>query len=243
VDAAAGPQVCPERRARSLAGVTLDLASAIIIVIPRPCVHTRADSGMARRAATRAPPFIGLQPWTAGGPMFSEKVVAGPRVRMGAHPPAWLARLARAHTDDGGTSVGRGAVSLALIRTPAGRIGGVARGRAGVPPRVGRVHPPQTPCRSSQRSARYPSDGLEGAAVGYAAVCVTRPAGAPDVRSARPAQSGAATGPAWPAVAGLSRRRSLSAACHSPHRPDRERPESALEPGTRAARYCHTGGP
>jgi hypothetical protein len=41
--------------------------------------------------------------------------VAGPRVRIVAHPKALLARLARDHTDEGGTIVGIRAVPIALI--------------------------------------------------------------------------------------------------------------------------------
>jgi hypothetical protein len=61
VDAPEGPQVGPERRARSLAGVTMDLALAIPVVIPRPFVPTMAHSSMGRMAATIARPFTGIQ--------------------------------------------------------------------------------------------------------------------------------------------------------------------------------------
>jgi hypothetical protein len=44
-----------------------------------------------------------------------------------------------------------------------------------------------------------------------------------------------------PAVAGCSRRRSLSATCRRPRWPDSGRPESALAHDTSAARGCRTG--
>ncbi len=89
---------------------------------------------------------------------------------------------------------------------------------------------------------RVQAGGLGGAAAGDAAVCVTRPTRARGAPWARPWPSRAATAQAWPAVAGSSRRRSLSAACRRPRRPDSGRPESALAHGTSAARGGRTGG-
>jgi len=45
VDAPEGTQVGPERCARDLAGVAIDLTSASPIIIPRPLVHAMADGG------------------------------------------------------------------------------------------------------------------------------------------------------------------------------------------------------
>ncbi len=157
VDAPERAQVGPERCASSFTGVAVDLASAIPISIPRPFMHTVVDSGMGRMAATIALPCIGIEPRAASRNVFGDEVVAGPRVRVVAHPKARLARLARDHTDDGGTIVGIGAVPLALISASAWRIAGVAMGRTCFPPRSDIVHRPQRPCRSSPRSTRYRS--------------------------------------------------------------------------------------
>jgi hypothetical protein len=61
VDAPESAQLRPERRARPLAGVAMDLALAITIIIPRPFVHTVANRGMGRMAATIALPFVGIK--------------------------------------------------------------------------------------------------------------------------------------------------------------------------------------
>ena len=58
VDAAERPEVRAERRPCSFAGVAVDLASAIPIIIPCPLVHTVADGGMGRMAAPVALPFV-----------------------------------------------------------------------------------------------------------------------------------------------------------------------------------------
>jgi hypothetical protein len=94
----------------------------------------QAHRGMGRMAAMIALPGGGSARCAAGRHVFGDEVVAGPRGRMGADPTTRLARLARDHTDHGGTIGGRGAMPLALIGALAGRIEGVAMGRAWFPP-------------------------------------------------------------------------------------------------------------
>jgi hypothetical protein len=53
-----GTQVGAERRPCSFAGVAVDLGAAIPIIILCPLVHTVADGGMHRMAATIALPFV-----------------------------------------------------------------------------------------------------------------------------------------------------------------------------------------
>jgi hypothetical protein len=107
--------------------------------ISRPFVPTVAHRGMGRRAAPIALPFVGIQPGAAGGHVFGAQVSAGAHIRMVAAPQARLARLTRDPADDGGTIGGIGAVPLALIGTPAGRIAGGAMGRAFFPRVVGQL--------------------------------------------------------------------------------------------------------
>src|SRR6266545_7994062 len=115
----------------------MDLALAITIVVSRPFMHTVANRAMGGMAATIARPFVGIEPRAAGRHVFGDEIVAGPRVRMVTDPKPLLARLARDHTDNRGTIIGIGAVPFALIGTPAGRIEGVAMGRAFFPRRFG----------------------------------------------------------------------------------------------------------
>jgi hypothetical protein len=46
MDASKTTQIGPERCARSLTGIAVDLATAISIIIPCPLVHAMTDSGM-----------------------------------------------------------------------------------------------------------------------------------------------------------------------------------------------------
>jgi hypothetical protein len=61
VNTAARPEVRAERRAYSFAGVAVDLALAIPIIIPCPLVHAVADGGVGRMAAPVALPFVRVQ--------------------------------------------------------------------------------------------------------------------------------------------------------------------------------------
>jgi hypothetical protein len=143
VDTPEGAQVGPKRRARPLAGVAMDLALAVPMIIPRRFAHPMGNSGMAGMAAAITLPFVGLEPCAVRGHVVSHQVVAGVPVRMVADPPALLSCVARDDTDDRGAIVGRGAVPFALIGTPAWWIDGVTRRPAFFPPRYGTAHRPQ----------------------------------------------------------------------------------------------------
>jgi hypothetical protein len=154
MDAPEYPQVGPERRASSLAGVAVDLAAAIAVIIPRPLVHTVADGGMGWMAPPIALPLIGMELRAASGDVLRNQGRTGTPIGMVAHPEALLTRVPRDDADDGGPIVGIGAVPSPLIGMPPGRIGGIAMGRAFFPRRCGTVHPPQRQSRSSPQSAR-----------------------------------------------------------------------------------------
>ena len=77
MNAPKGTQVGAERRAYSLAGVAVDFAAAIPIIIPCPLVHAMADGGMRRMAATIALPFIGEQDRTVPWHILGSQAVAG----------------------------------------------------------------------------------------------------------------------------------------------------------------------
>ena len=67
VDTPEGTQIRAKRRACSLAGVAVDLALAIPIIIPCPFVHTVADGGMGRMAAAITLPFVRVEQRAARG--------------------------------------------------------------------------------------------------------------------------------------------------------------------------------
>ena len=93
VDAPEGPQVGPERRPRSLTGITMDLALAITIVIPRPFAHTMGNRGMVRMAVTIALPFVGIEPRATRQHVVGNEGVAGLPVRVVADPKSLLTRV------------------------------------------------------------------------------------------------------------------------------------------------------
>jgi hypothetical protein len=132
----------------------VDLAAAVPVIIPGPFVDAVADRGMGWVTPSVALPLIGIQLCAANRKVFHHELMTSPSVRVVAHPKTLLARVAGDDADDGRTIIGIGSVPLALIRAPAGRIRGVAMGRAFFPPRSDIVHPPQRPCRSSPRSAQ-----------------------------------------------------------------------------------------
>jgi hypothetical protein len=168
-------QVGAERRPYSLAGVAVDFAAAIPVLIPCPLVHAMADGGMRRMAATIALPFIGVQDRAVPWHILGNQAVAGTFVRVIADPETLLPRLSCDDADKGGTVVRIGAMSLALIGASTGWIGGIAMGCAFFPPRSDTVRRPQRRCRASPRSAQSRSDWPGCAAGGYGAVYVTGP--------------------------------------------------------------------
>jgi hypothetical protein len=124
MDATEGTQVGPKCRTGPFTGVTVHLASAISIIIPRPLVHAAADGAMGRMAPPITLPLVGIEPRTASGDAFRNQWRAGARVRMAAHPEPGLSRVPRHYTDDGRASTGVGPMPFLLVGTPPGRIGG-----------------------------------------------------------------------------------------------------------------------
>ena len=220
----------------------MDLASAVPIIIPGPCVDAMADRGMDWMTTPVALPRIGIQLGAASRKVFNAELVTSPPVRMVAHPKALLACLARDNTDDWGAIVGIGAVAFALIGPSAWWVGGIAMGRTFFPRRFGTIHPPQRRCRPWPPSAPCRSGWFGCAAAACEAVCATAPTRAPGGPSAPPWQSLAAAAPVWPVVGEFLRRRSLSAAYRSSGTPDNGRRESGPEPGTTAALCCRSAG-
>jgi hypothetical protein len=142
VDPPEGTQGGAERRAGPFAGVAVDLAVAIPIIIPGPRVHAMAHGGMGRMAATRALPCVRGHDRAGAWDMLGNQVVAGTRVRVIADPATLFARLSRDHADHRGTSVRRGAVPSPLMGPPPGWVIGIEMGRAFFPPRSDRVRRP-----------------------------------------------------------------------------------------------------
>jgi hypothetical protein len=67
MDTPEGAQVGPERCARSLAAVAMDLALTVTIAIPRPFAQPVRHRGMARMTAPVTLPFIRIEQRAPGG--------------------------------------------------------------------------------------------------------------------------------------------------------------------------------
>jgi hypothetical protein len=154
VDTPEGTQVRAKRCPRAFAGVTVDLADAIMIIIAGPLPHAVTYRDMGGIAAVITLPFIRVQDRALLRDTVSDQVSACAPVRVITYPEALLTRVTRDDADDGRTIIRISPVPLALIRAPAGRIRGVAMGGTFFPPHSDTVHPPQRRCRSSPRSGR-----------------------------------------------------------------------------------------
>jgi hypothetical protein len=133
VDPSKGPQIGAERRPCPFAGIAVDLASAITLVIARPFMHAVADSRMGWMTATVALPFIGVAYRARNRDVCRDQVITGGGGRVGADSETALARVPRDEADDGGTIVGAGPVPVPLVGSPPGRILGVRMGHAFFP--------------------------------------------------------------------------------------------------------------
>jgi hypothetical protein len=146
MNATKATQIGPERRASALAGIAVDLAAAISIIVPRPLVHTMTDRGMKGMAPTIALPLVGIELRTMSGNVLPHQGRASTPIGMVPNPEALLAGVPGDETDNRRTIVGVGPMSSPLIGPPTGRIIGVRMRRAFFPPRFGTARPPQTPC-------------------------------------------------------------------------------------------------
>jgi hypothetical protein len=229
------PQKRTQSCTRSFAGVAVDLAPVIPIIIARPLAHAVTDGRMGRMTATITLPFIGIQPCAARWDIGGDQVMAGPRVRMIAHPEAVLTRLPRHHTQNRWAIVGIGPLPPALVRAPTWRVMRVTMWGAFFPPRSDRVRRPQTSFQSSARLAPYGSGSFAPAAGGSAVACATCPTRGPSAPSVPPWQCPAAGAPALLVVGGSSRTQCQSGVCSSHYSPGSDRPESTVAGGTAAA--------
>jgi hypothetical protein len=128
-----GTEVGSTRRPCALAGMAMDFALAITIIIPRPFVHTMSNRGMVRMAAAIARPLIGRGPRAADRDVRRDQPHTGARIGVVTDPPARRARVARDEADAGRPIVGIRALPVALMGAPAWWIGGVAMGGAFFP--------------------------------------------------------------------------------------------------------------
>jgi hypothetical protein len=139
-------QIGPERRASALAGIAVDLAAAIAVIIPRPLAHTMTDSRMRGMAPPIALPLVGIELRAVSRDVLRDQCCAGRPISMVANPEALLTCVARDETDNRRTIVGVGPVPSPLIGPPTRRIIRVRMGRAFFPPRCGTARRPQRPC-------------------------------------------------------------------------------------------------
>jgi hypothetical protein len=77
VDTLEGTHIGPERCTRPLAGVTMDLALPITMVIPRPFAPPVGNRGMVWMTATITLPFIDIEQRTTRRHVVSNQVTAG----------------------------------------------------------------------------------------------------------------------------------------------------------------------
>jgi hypothetical protein len=136
----------PERRASALAGIAVDLAAAIALIVPRPLVHTVTDRGMSGMAPAIALPRVGIELRAGSGAGLRQQCHTGRPLGMVANPEAVLARVPRDDPDHRRTLVGVGAMSTPLMGPPTGRLIGVRMRRAVFPPRCGTARRPQKRC-------------------------------------------------------------------------------------------------
>jgi hypothetical protein len=107
VDPAKGPQIGAECRTGPFAGITVDLAAAITIVIASPFMHAVADRRMGRMTATIALPFIGVEYRARNRDVCRDQVVTGVFGRVVADPETALARVPRDEAMMGGRSLAK----------------------------------------------------------------------------------------------------------------------------------------
>jgi hypothetical protein len=242
VDLVEGPQVGAEYCARCFAGVAIDLALAITMIIPRPFTSTVGHGSMAWMTATIALPLVGIKPLATRRHVVGNEAVAGLPVRVVTASNALRARLARDDAEEGG---GRSLASvLCPLRLFARRRGGSVGSRCGV------LFSPAF-WYSSSASQAVPVITPIGAVSStlawircrkYAAVCGIGRAHTPDGASARLWQSRGVAAPAWPVVAASWQQWSPSAGSSSRHRPDRGRREHGPDHGTIAVPYSRSEG-
>jgi len=79
-----------------LAGMAMNLALAITMVIPCPFVGAVTDGGVDRVAVPIARPFVRVESQAVRRAVLDDQAGAGARVRIIAAPPMQLAHLVRA---------------------------------------------------------------------------------------------------------------------------------------------------
>src|SRR3712207_5848823 len=106
VNAPKTTQIGPQCRASALAGIAVDLAAAIAIIIPRPLMHTMTDCDMRGMAPPIALPLVGIERRAGSGDVLRDQGRAGVPIGMVPNPEALLARVPRDDTDNRRTIVG-----------------------------------------------------------------------------------------------------------------------------------------
>jgi hypothetical protein len=155
-----------ERRPSPFTGVTMDRAAALTSTISRPFPSALAHGGVGRGATMGALPLLRGEDRAGRRDVLGDQRPAGAWVCTLAAPHAPLAWVAREATAAGRPLVGRRTGPLPLMGTAAGRLRGVALGRALCPPRSAGVRRPRRRCLSGQQSTRCCSHASGGVAVG-----------------------------------------------------------------------------
>jgi hypothetical protein len=143
-----------ERRTSPLAGIAVNLAAPIAVLISCPFVHAMTDSSMRWMAPPVALPLVGIEPRAVSGDVFRHQCRAGMPISMVANPEALLTCVPRDDADNGWTIVGVGPMPFSLIGPPTRRIIRVRMRRAFFPPHFGTARRPQRLCPAWQQSGQ-----------------------------------------------------------------------------------------
>jgi hypothetical protein len=86
VNAPKGAQVGAECRAGPFAGVAVDLASAITVIVSGPLAHAMAHAAVGGMAAVIALPFVGVEYRPSSRDSLRDQCVTGPFTGVIANP-------------------------------------------------------------------------------------------------------------------------------------------------------------
>lgn len=242
MDSAENAQVGSQSSASAFAGVAVDFADAVTVVVTRPLMHSMADRAVVRVQAGIVGGLICEQERAARRNAGVDDAPSASLVRVLDDPVANLAAIPTDDRDNGRAVIVIGAASSSLVGSATRWVACVGMRRAFFPPRSDRVRQPR---RSGPTSPRWAASrtgcfGCAGAAPSPACgPCLTP---ATSAHSTRLWRYPATAVPASPGVGASSQRPSRSAACSTHHTPDSDRLENTPARGIIAAQRSRNAG-